>query len=200
MEKRKPLNFAQALRSRPRETPDSQPAERQLSTTSDSQLSTNVASQKSTSTESQFPPASLLPTTPAEVASQIAKPRKVESHRRRQVDSRKGDRHRGDKVPYNNRISAETFKRIKHFIADHGLEQQEFAELSAIHFIEMVESQKATAVDSMLAPDDRELMILFKTQPSIINLTFGTIRKIVGSRPMMPKDSGITGRIFASSR
>ena len=60
--------------------------------------------------------------------------------------------------------------RIKHFCLDHGMEQQDFAELSAIHFMEVVDSQKTAAVDSMLALDDRELMIMFKTEPRIINL------------------------------
>lgn len=60
--------------------------------------------------------------------------------------------------------------RIKHFCVDHNLEQQEFAELAAIHFMDAVDSQKVEKPASQLASDDRELMILFKTEPSIINL------------------------------
>lgn len=170
MENRKPLNFAQALRSRPRATPDSQPAEREVSTTPDSQLSTTLASQQPTAEASQVPPASLLATTPSTQAIQQSPRRKVDSHRKKRADSRKGDRHRGDKVPFNNRLSAETVNRIKHFCVDNGLEQQEFVELAAIHFIDAVDSQKAKTSDSKLALDDRELMILFKTELSIINL------------------------------
>lgn len=170
MEKRKPLNFAQALRSRPRETPDSQATEQQISTTADSQLSTTSASQQPTTVATQIPPASLLATTPSEPAIQQARKRKVDSHRKKRADSRKGDRHRGDKVPFNNRLSSETVNRIKHFCLDHGLEQQEFAELAAIHFMDAVDSQKAKAVDSKLALDDRDMMILFRTELSIINL------------------------------
>lgn len=173
MESKKPLNFAQALRTRPSTTPETQKStdtESQLSTIPESQHATVLASQNATAPESDFPPASQLPTTPLQPASKLAKPRTVESHRRRKVDSRKGDRHRGDKVPFNTRISGETFNRIKHFCIDRGLEQQEFAELAAIHFIEAVESQKAGVGDSRQALDDRELMILFKTHPSIINL------------------------------
>jgi hypothetical protein len=167
MSDKRPLNFAQRVgRQRP---PDAEPAS-PPSTTPDSQLSTAADSSLSTTLASQFPPPSQQSTTLPEPASRIAKPRKVESHRRGRVDNRKGDRHRNDKVPYNNRIGPDTFKRIKHFIADHDLEQQEFAELSAIHFIDAVESQKAEAVDSKIALDDRELMILFKTDPRIINL------------------------------
>jgi hypothetical protein len=169
-ENRKPLNFAQALRSKPRENTDSQPAERQVSTEEDSQLSTTPASQQATAPVTQIPPPSLLPTAPPEPAIQVAKPRKVDSHRRKRVDSRKGDRHRGDKVPFNNRISEATYQRIKHFLVDHDMEQQEFAELSAIHFMDAVDSHREEKSASGLAPDEREMMILFKTQPSIINL------------------------------
>lgn len=163
MSQNKPLNFAQALRSKPA------PKEPE-STTEESQLSTATDSQHATTPAIQIPPPSLLPTDPPEAAIQVAKPRKVESHRRRKVDSRKGDRHRGDKVPFNNRISDTTLQRIKHFLVDHGMEQQEFAELSAIHFMDAVDSQQEGKTDSKLSPDEREMMILFKTSPSIINL------------------------------
>lgn len=169
MENRKPLNFAQALRSKPRGQEETL-AEREQSTRIDSQLSTVVDSQKPTTPQSQLPPPSLLPTTPPEPASKLATSRKVDSHRKRRVDSRKGDRHRGDKMPFNNRLSTETVNRIKHFCVDHNLEQQEFAELAAIHFMDAVDSQKAAIPDSKQALDDRGLMILFKTEPSIINL------------------------------
>lgn len=163
MSQSKPLNFAQALRQKPRT--DSQEAGAE-----ESQLSTKLDSQQATTSASQIPPASLLPTTPPKRASKQSTTRKVDSHRRKQVDSRKGDRHRGDKVPFNTRLSGETVSRIKHFCVEHDLEQQEFAELAAIHFMEAVDSQRAEKVDSMLSLDDRELMILFKTEPSIINL------------------------------
>jgi hypothetical protein len=169
MENRKPLNFAQALRSKPRGQEET-PAEREQSTSVDSQLSTTVDSQKATTVDSQLPPASMLSTTPPKPASKLSTTRKVASHRKRKVASRKGDRHRGGKLPFNNRLNAEMVNRIKHFCVDHNLEQQEFVELAAIHFMDMVDSHKAATVDSMLALDDRGLMILFKTEPSIINL------------------------------
>ncbi len=163
METRKPLNFAQALRSKPgAAAADSHLAESKLSTAADSQIATAPAS--------QIPPASLLPTTTPEPAIKIARRGKVDSHKSRTVDSRKGDRHRGDKVPFNNRLTAATVQRIKHFCVEHGLEQQEFAELAAIHFMDAVDSQKAEKPASKLASDDRDMMILFKTEPSIINL------------------------------
>lgn len=67
-------------------------------------------------------------------------------------------------------MSADIVNRIRHFCVDRNLEQQEFVELAAIHFMDAVDSQKSAAVDSKLALDDRELMIIFKTEPSIINL------------------------------
>lgn len=167
MSSKPPLNFAQALRSRPKEatTEDSQ-----LSTRQESQKATGIDSQQATNVSSQLPPPSLLPTTPVESAIQVAKPRAVDSRKKKRMDSRKGDRHRGDKVPFNNRLSKETVNRIKHFCVDHNLEQQEFAELAAIHFMDAVDSQKSAIPDSRQAFDDREKMILFKTDPSIINL------------------------------
>jgi hypothetical protein len=50
------------------------------------------------------------------------------------------------------------------------MEQQEFAELAAIHFMEYVDSHQQQPADSTLASDERDLMILFKTNPSIINV------------------------------
>jgi hypothetical protein len=163
MENRKPLNFAQALRSKP--APESQ-----QTTNEESQLSTIVDSQQPAVVDSRIPPPSQLPTTTQEPAIKQAPPRKVDSHRRRRTDSRKGDRHRGDKVPFNNRLNAETVNRIRHFCVDHNLEQQEFAELAAIHFMDVVESHNPEKSDSQLSLDERELMILFKTNPLIINL------------------------------
>jgi hypothetical protein len=94
----------------------------------------------------------------------------VDSHRRKKADSRKGDRHRSDKVPFNNRLTEATVNRIKHFCVDHSLEQQEFAELAAIHFMDSVDSHRTDLSDSQLSLDDRELMIMYKTSPTIINL------------------------------
>jgi hypothetical protein len=143
---------------------------RQASESQESQLSTIKDSQQATSPASQLPPPSLLSTTSPETAIRQAHPRKTAIHRKKQVDSRKGDRHRADKFPFNNRISEATFNRIKHFCVDHNLEQQEFAELSAIHFMDAVESHQTEKPDSKLASDDRGLMIMYKTSPAIINL------------------------------
>src|ERR1044072_9210053 len=124
MENRNPLNFAQALRSKP--APDSQ-----QTTNKESQLATTADNQQAAVVASQIPPPSQLPTTTQEPAIKQAPARKVDSQRRKRADSRKGDRHRGDKVPFNNRLNAETVTRIRHFCVDHDLEQQEFAELAA---------------------------------------------------------------------
>lgn len=141
-----------------------------LSTEPASQLSTTKDSQKSTIQDSQLPPASMLSTPTPKPASRLSTSKKVDSHRKKQVDSRKGDRHKSDKVPFNNRISEATLNRIKHFCLNHNLEQQEFAELSAIHFMDVVESHQPEKPASELALDDRDMMIMYKTSPSIINL------------------------------
>jgi hypothetical protein len=147
-----------------------QAQEKRKATEPDSQLSTNADSQLSTTEAIQLPPPSQLSTTTPPPASKLSTKRKVASHRKGKVASRKGDRHRSDKVPFNNRLSEATLNRIKHFCVDHELEQQEFVELAAIHFIEMVDSHHTDAVDSMLALDDRDMMIMYKTSPLIINL------------------------------
>jgi hypothetical protein len=159
MENRKPLNFAQALRSKP--TPpevDSTMVDSQLATMVDSQL----ASVKMVDSQ--------LATKEVVVDSQLSTKKKVASHHSKKVASRKGDRHRGDRVPFNNRLSEDIVNRIKHFCLNHNLEQQEFVELAASHFIEAVDSHQTAMVDSMLAIDDRDMMILYKTRPLIINL------------------------------
>jgi hypothetical protein len=143
---------------------------RQASESQDSQLSTMRDSQLSTIPDSQLAAASQLSTLTSEPAIRHATRRKVAIHRKKQVDSRKGDRHRADKLPFNNRITEATFNRIKHFCLDHDLEQQEFAELSAIHFMDVVDSHRTEKSDSQLALDDRRLMIIYKTSPAIINL------------------------------
>jgi hypothetical protein len=147
-----------------------QAQEKRKATEPESQLSTMLDSQLSTEAASQLPPASMLSTTIPKTASRLATTRKVASHQRKKAASRKGDRHRSDKVPFNNRLSEAIVSRIRHFCVDHNLEQQEFAELAAIHFMEEVDSHHSEKVDSMLALDDRDLMIMYKTSPIIINL------------------------------
>lgn len=145
-------------------------AQERKATIPDSQLSTIADSQQATEQASQIPPPSMLATTTHEPAIRQAPRRKVERHRARSVDSRKGDRHGKDKVPFNNRLSEAIVKKIKHFCVEHGMEQQEFAELAAIHFMEYVDSHLVDQPDSKLSSDDRDMMILFKSSPTIINL------------------------------
>lgn len=147
-----------------------QAQEKRKATEPESQLSTSIDSQQATNEAIQIPPASQLSTTTPPPAIKQSTKRKVASHRRVKVASRKGDRHRSDKIPFNNRLSEATLSRIKHFCVDHDLEQQEFVELAAIHFMDAVDSHKSGKVDSELAHDDRDMMIIFKTSPLIINL------------------------------
>ncbi|MEO6392140.1 MAG: hypothetical protein ABIP75_09835 [Pyrinomonadaceae bacterium] len=145
-------------------------ADIQNSTEHGNAQSTATDYQHSTAPVNQNPPPALMSTVAIEPASRQASRRMVESRKPRPVESRKGDRHRSDRVSITTRMNQATVQRMKHFCVDHKLEQQEFAELAAIRFMDLVESESLSAVGSKKAHDERELMILFKTAPSIINL------------------------------
>lgn len=190
MEKKKPLNFAQALRARPGERsqpPQLADADSHRPEGVDSRITPIAAIHRSEERDSSrasevdsrnedrpasapMPAASRLAGENVTVARKRAAGREVASHQRQQADSRKGDRHSKHKLPFNNRLDGELVKRIKHFCVEHGLEQQEFAELSAIHFMEHVASHLEDGAASKLAPDDRRMMISYKTHPTIISL------------------------------
>ena len=115
------------------------------------------------------------PSTPsANVAVRPSARKRAAVHKRRAVDGHKSgkgsDRHRGDKARYDNRISPAIHKRIKRFLIDHEMEQADFAELSAVHFMDHVDVHNNERVDGGPSLDDRRLMIRYKTKPSIINL------------------------------
>ena len=80
------------------------------------------------------------------------------------------DRHIGDRVRQHFRVAADLDERFRLFRAKHKLELQEFYELAGVHFIECVDANKQLGVDANASLDDRGKMILFKTEPSIINL------------------------------
>ncbi len=96
---------------------------------------------------------------------------KVDGHAEEKWTATKSDRHRGNKARYDNRIDPEIFKRIKRFLLEQGMDQQDFAELSAVHYMEHVAVHKKAGVDGQPSLDDRSrLMMVYKTSPSIINL------------------------------
>ncbi len=80
----------------------------------------------------------------------------------------KKDRHSKAKARYDSRIDADLFKRIKKFCIAHDMEQQTFAELSAVHYMDYVAGHKQQGVDGLPSHDD--LMMLFKTDEDIISL------------------------------
>jgi hypothetical protein len=61
-------------------------------------------------------------------------------------------------------------ERIRLFRAKEDLELQEFYQLAAAHLMDSVDAHKSQQVDALASLDDRDTMILFKTEPSIINL------------------------------
>jgi hypothetical protein len=176
MSQKPPLNFAQALRLKPVErkqeiatNEESQLATTiasALPTTTDSHITTKSTTQNATDTASSYPPASMLPT---HERKQLA-PRKTASQKPKRVDSRRGDRHAGNRVAFNTRLRAELVKEIKHFCIENGLELQEFTEMAAIHLMEHAASHQVAKPGSKQALDERNMMMLFKTSPSIINL------------------------------
>lgn len=84
---------------------------------------------------------------------------------------RKGDRHSSNRARYDNRIDLLIYKQIKEFCVSRGIGQQEFAELSAVHFIRSNnvvdghQNKKWTAHDFRLTIKD-----LYRTSAFIINL------------------------------
>lgn len=83
---------------------------------------------------------------------------------------RRGNRSAKSKVQYNNRIDEEVFKIFKHFRADYGMTQQEFAEVSGLFYIQAVTSNQHSSDASLLAHDDRRKMMVWNTNLNIINL------------------------------
>jgi hypothetical protein len=96
---------------------------------------------------------------------------KVDGHIVKKRTATKSDRHRGHKARYDNRIDSEIFKQIKRFLIEQGMDQQDFAELSAVHYMQHVAVHKNENVDGRPSLDDRtRMMMVYKTLPPIINL------------------------------
>lgn len=90
-------------------------------------------------------------------------------HKLKTTPSTKSDRHSKDLARYDNRIDTRTKKQIDMFCAKFNISQREFAEQSAVHFIEMWTAKFSRIVDGKTAQDDR-LMMMWKTCAPIINL------------------------------
>jgi hypothetical protein len=68
------------------------------------------------------------------------------------------------------RIPPELDEKFRMFRAKRRLDLQEFYQLAGAHFLECVDAHEGENVDALASHDDRDKMILFKTQPPIINL------------------------------
>lgn len=86
------------------------------------------------------------------------------------ADGHKKDRHKGNKARYDNRIDPAVHKQIQDFIREEGFEQQDFAELSAVHFIRHYKSADGHKKEGRTALDYRLKILGFITAPFIINL------------------------------
>lgn len=67
------------------------------------------------------------------------------------------------------RPNAEILKKIKHFCVEQGMDVSEFFEIAALNYIDLVDQNKLSLVDKSPI-DERRMMIMFKTESSIINL------------------------------
>lgn len=179
MTQKKPLNFAQALRFKPGELSSTPEVDSHLIPEVDSHQANippsrdvdGVTSHQQLDIAShQLKVASYMAAPTPMVERRKATRKKVDSHQNQKVDSRRGDRHSTARTPFNNRLDSSIVKQIKHFCIEHKMEMQEFAELSAIHFMNTVASHQGEGVTSTLALDDRRLMMRYKTSPFIINL------------------------------
>lgn len=200
MENRKPLNFAQALRSKPGRPPE-QDADAQAAPLVDAHNSDNetptrikVDAHSSISADADEPqertptmreagrprPAvadahaqnvdANASTQSGRVDAKTPTSRKRGRPAKKGTDAHKVDRHRTDLVRQHFRIPPELDEKIRLFRATQDLELQEFYQLAAAHLIDSVDAHKSEHVDALASLDDRDTMILFKTHPSIINL------------------------------
>jgi hypothetical protein len=111
-----------------------------------------------------------VPTQPGRVDAKTPTSRRHGRTAKKGTDAHKVDRHRTDLVRQHFRIPPELDEKIRLFRAKEDLELQEFYQLAATHLIESVDAHKGEQVDALASLDDRDTMILFKTEPSIINL------------------------------
>src|ERR1700742_2611860 len=134
MESKKPLNFAQALRSKPGRPPE---AERDAHLT----LSVDAHGQETqTPTDGRphlkevdahtDPVDAKTPTLPpkADAKTPTREKRGRQSHKR--VDAHKSDRHRADLVRQHFRLNPSVDEKFRLFRAKHNLELQEFYEMA----------------------------------------------------------------------
>ena len=199
MENRKPLNFAQALRSKPGRSSeldsDNQPAQNVDAHKAEIQTPTqnNVGAQSSEkldahSQQRQTPtpredvrPQSAdsdararsvdanAPTQLREVDANAPTARRGGRTQRRAKDAHKPDRHSAELVRQHFRIPPDLDKKFRVFRAEQDLELQEFYMLAGVRFIESVDAHNAEGVDTLASHEDRRKM-MWKASHSIINL------------------------------
>lgn len=174
MSQNKPLNFAQALRSRPGRPPESDADAQSLSPVDAHNMPEQASSGGRPHIESADARIETVdaktPTSLPDVDAKTPTKRRGGRQMKKQVDAHKGDRHRADRTRQHFRIRPDLDEQFRMFRAKHRLELQEFYELAGAHFIECVDAKREVGVDAVASLDDRDSMILFKTHPFIINL------------------------------
>lgn len=191
MENRKPLNFAQALRSKPGRPPE-QDVDAQPSSIVDAHIDETQAptfakadaqiEQKQTPmareggrlqpAEADARTQNVDAKTPTQIPAVDAKPPTRQRSGRKSgkdSDAHKSDRHSTDLVRQHFRIPPDLDKKFRLFRAEQRLELQEFYQLAGVHFIEHVGAHNVEGVDALASHEDRRKMI-WKASSTIINL------------------------------
>lgn len=192
MPQNKPLNFAQALRSKPGRPPEREanaqaPPEvethqEEIQTPVQSEADEHASEMRTPTLPERGRPQSAEVDAHAKsvdanastkiysVDANASTLRKSGRPHKKGRGAHKIDRHRSDLIRQHFRISPEFDEKIRLFRAKNNLELQEFYQLAAAHLIDSVDAHKSNYVDALASHDDRDMMILFKTRPSIINI------------------------------
>ena len=89
------------------------------------------------------------------------------------------------------RADEELINEVKHFNVEQKLDMREFFELSARRYIDSFGNPNTEDLASNIALEDRRMMIMFKTKPSIINLFREYNRILTPNSEWKPKDDAV---------
>ena len=89
------------------------------------------------------------------------------------------------------RADEELISEVKHFNVEQKLDMREFFELSARRYIDSFGNPNTEDLASNIALEDRRMMIMFRTKPSIINLFREYNRILTPNSEWKPKDDAV---------
>lgn len=152
----------------------------------DSQAELNLGIQLERAQDAQPKNLAVQPTSsPSEIDTKISKRKRVghptstqkskKEWKKEWEENRERDSDRGRVFI---RPRTDILNRINHKRVDLNLTQQEWYEEASLHYLEHLDAQPKTGLDSNIATDDRRLMIRFNTTLSIISL----YRELTGNK------------------